>query len=311
VTRIVRAAMTETRNAFAPMPERVEDLGVLADRLDEVREANVRHHVELIAAAAAEGAAVVGLGELFPAPYFALGREPMWRAMAEDAEHGPTITALRACAREQRVILVAPIYELDGASGRRFNTAVVIDEHGAVLGKYRKTHVPEGTNEAASFCETFYYERSDGELGQFAANVAHNPFFPVFETSIGRLAVATCYDRHFEGVMRTLATGGAELVFSPAVTFGAKSRRLWELEFEVDAARHGLFIGGSNRAGTEPPWGVEYFGASHFVGPNGRIPRRPSRPELVVSDLDLAELTAHDPSGWDLARDARPDTYTR
>lgn len=311
MTRIVRAAMTQTRNAFTPMPERVEDLGTLADRLDDVREANVRHHVELIEAAAAAGAAVVGLGELFPAPYFALGREPMWRAMAEDAERGPTITALRTTAREHRVILIAPIYELNAASGERFNTAVVIDEDGEILGKYRKTHVPEGSNEAASFCETFYYERSDAELGQSRANVSRNPFFPVFETSIGRLAVATCYDRHFEGVVRTLAAEGAELVFSPAVTFGAKSRRLWELEFEVDAARHGLFIGGSNRAGAEPPWGVEYFGASHFVGPNGRVPRLPSRPELVVSDLDLGELAVRDPSGWNLTRDARPDTYSR
>jgi predicted amidohydrolase len=310
MTRIVRAAMTETRNAYSPMPDRVEDLGTLADRLDEVRDVNVRHHVSLIEAAAAEGARVIGLGELFHAPYFALGRDPMWRAMAENAEEGPTITALRSCARAQGVILVAPIYELDSATDQRFNTAVVIDETGGILGKYRKMHIPEGTNETATFCETFYYERSDGQLGDFAANVSRNRYFPVFETSVGRLAVATCYDRHFEGVMRTLAAEGAELVFSPAVTFGEKSRRLWELEFEVDAARHGLFIGGSNRIGAEAPWNTPYFGASHFVGPNGRLPRLPSREELVLADLDLDELTAGDPSGWNLARDARPDTFS-
>ena len=67
---------------------------------------------------------------------------------------------------------------------------VVIDETGTVLGKYRKTHVPEGANEAGAFCETFYYERSDGDLGSWPANVSRNPFFPVFTTSIGRLAVA-------------------------------------------------------------------------------------------------------------------------
>lgn len=310
MTRIVRAAMTETHNVYAPMPDRVEDLRTLANRLDEIRDANVRHHETLIAAAAAVGARVIGLGELFSAPYFALGQDPMWRAMAEDAEEGPTISALRSCARAQGVILVAPIYELDRATAQRFNTAVLIDETGGILGKYRKMHIPEGANETAAFCETFYYERSDGQLGEFAANVSRNRYYPVFETSVGRLAVATCYDRHFEGVMRTLAAEGAELVFSPAVTFGAKSRRLWELEFEVDAARHGLFIGGSNRLGAEAPWNTQFFGASHFAGPNGRVPRLPSQSELVIADLDLDELIAGDPSGWNLARDARPDTLS-
>jgi predicted amidohydrolase len=109
--------------------------------------------------------------------------------------------------------------------------------------------------------------------------------------------------------MAALAHHGAELVFSPAVTFGAKSRRMWDLEFPVDAARHNLYIGGSNRSGVEPPWTQPYFGASYFTGPNGEVPRLPSRPELVVAELDLAVLRQPDPSGWNLPRDRRPDIY--
>jgi len=306
---VVRCALTETRNAFGDMPSRVDQIGRLAGRMDEIRAANVAHHLELAVLAAREGAQVVCFGELFTGPYFALGEDPIWRALAEDARAGPTVTAVRAAAHEHGLVIVAPIYELDAPSGRRFNTAVVVDEHGEVLGGHRKVHVPRGSNELGAFHETFYYERSDGGFGCSAANVSRNRFFPVFETAAGRIGVATCYDRHFEGVVRTLAAQGAQIVFSPAATFGAKSRRLWELEFEVDAARQRVFIGGSNRRGVERPWDVEYFGRSHFVGPDGRVAPRASDPRLVIADLDLARLEGADSSGWDLGRDARPEVY--
>ena len=309
MARVVRCAVTETKNAYGDMPTRIEDLASLAERLDDVRQANVDHHLELVAAAARAGVKMLGMGELFPGPYFALGREPIWRELAEDAEEGPTITAMRAAAREHAMLLVCPIYELDAASGKRFNTAVVVGETGTVIGKYKKTHIPEGTNERASFCETFYYERSDGALGDSPVNVSQTAHFPVFDTSFARIGVSICYDRHFPGSIASLAAAGAEVVFSPAVTFGAKSQRLWELEFDVDAMRHRLFIGGSNRRGAEPPWNVEFFGASHFVGPNGRVDPIDVHPNLIVADLDLDQLAGDDPSGWGLARDTRPDIY--
>lgn len=307
-TDVVRCALTETANVF-PLPATLADLPSLRGRMDEIRAANVEHHVRLIATAAAAGVRVLGMGELFPAPYFALGRDPMWIDLAEDAYTGPTVTTLRAAAAAHRMILVAPIYERCADTDRRFNTAVVIDEQGEILGSYRKTHIPHGANEQGAFVETFYYERSDGGMRASAANVSRNRFFPVFRTSVGKIGVATCYDRHFEGVMHTLAQQGAEIVLSPAVTFGEKSRRMWELEFPVDAARHNLFIGGSNRRGKEPPWDQEYFGASYFVGPNGRCDDLSEHAELVISDLDLGELRRPDPSGWNLPRDTRPDIY--
>ncbi|MCA9679173.1 MAG: hypothetical protein KC464_29355 [Myxococcales bacterium] len=309
MTRTVRVAMTETCNAYPGMPADLAGVPALADHLDDIRAANVEHHVGLARAAADLGVRILGLGELFAGPYFALGRDPMWRALAEDAATGPTVSTLRQAARDLGVIVVAPIYEHDPVSDRRFNTAVVIDEHGDVLGKYRKTHIPVGANEQGSFHETFYYDASDGELGAWPANVSTNRFFPVFETSACRLGVAICYDRHFAGVMEALADNGAEVVLSPAVTFGAKSRRMWDLEFPVDAARHNLYIAGSNRRGVEPPWTQPYFGASYVAGPNGRVEPVASPPELVVADLDLDVLRGPDPSGWDLARDRRPAIY--
>jgi N-carbamoylputrescine amidase len=309
--RIVRVAMTETVDAYKFMPESVDELELLEDRLEDVRRANVEHHLALLDEAATHGVKAICFGELFPGPYFALRTDPMWIALAEDVHDGPTIPALRAAAKRHGIIVVAPIYERDAASGKRFNTAVAIDEHGELLGTYRKTHIPFGKNEQGSFHENVYYDAGDGKNLLGPANVSKNPYFPVWQTSAGRIGVAICYDRHFEGVMGSLAAEGAELIFSPAVTFGAKSRRMWRLEFAVDAARHDVFIGGSNRKGSEPPWNQPYFGDTHFVGPNGEIPNQSTHPNLVIADLDLGELTAPHAAGWDLERDARPSIYSK
>jgi len=309
-TGIVRAAMTQTCNVYAAMPGRVDDLASVADRLGDIRDANIEHHLELIRCAAAMGVRAIGLGELFAGPYFALGQEAVWHGLAEDAPSGPTAVAMGRAAREHGMVIVAPIYELDAASGKRYNTALVFDADGSMLGRYRKTHIPMGTNEQGSFDERFYYE--PGRLPQNEPSpkiLGDNPYFPVFDTTVGRIGVAICYDRHFEGVMSTLARSGAELIFSPAVTFGEQSQRMWPLEFAVDAARHRVFIGGSNRCGAESPWNQAFFGDSHFVGPGGRLVDLSDDPRLVVSDCSLASLAGPDPSGWNLARDRRPDIY--
>lgn len=300
--RLLKIGMSETKNVYAEMPTTLEGLKGLADRLESMRAANVDHHVALARAAAGAGVLALGFGELFPAPYFASVKDPMWLALAEDAESGPTISTLRQVARELALVLVAPIYELDARTGRRFNTAVVIDADGAILGRYRKTHIPNGSNEQGTFSELYYYGAADDSLGEY---------FPVFQTRYCKLGVAICYDRHFDGVMRTLARRGAELIFSPAVTFGAKSEHFWELEFEVDAARHRTFIAGSNRLGVEPPFGVRYFGKSLLVGPNGRLPVHREVPGLVIGEIDLELLRHPDPAGWRLVEDRRPDIYDR
>ncbi len=313
--KTVRVAMTETCNAYRHMPATVADLAQLLPKLEEVRRANVQHTIELIGAAAKAGAQVVGLGELFTAPYFALGEisdeiARMWRGLAEDAATGPTVLELCQTARQHGVILVAPVYELDAATGERFNSAVLIDENGLILGKYRKNHIPSGTNDQGTFSETLFYGPGQAALGNDpATNRSNSDHFPVFHTSAGCIGISICYDRHFEGVISTLAKNGAQIVFSPAVTFGQHSRLMWDLEFVVDAARHKLFIAGSNRKGIESPWNQKFFGASFFAGPNGKVPSLECSAGLVMADLNLEELSGAGSSGWDLERDARPEIY--
>lgn len=290
----LRAAMTQVNNAYPHMPATVDGLPALAQRLEEIREANVSYHVSLIELAHKRGARIIGLGELFPAPYFALREDEFWRELAEDARTGPTIETMCRAAERLGMVIVAPIYERDG--DRRYNTAVIIDADGTIAGSQRKCHIPQGTNEEGTFVERFYYGPADSE-----------PLLSGFETAVGTIGVAICYDRHFEGVIRTLSRQGARLVFSPAVTFGEKSRRMWDMEFQVDAARHNVFIGGSNRVGIEAPWNQPYFGASYFTGPNGVVRNISDDERLIIADLPLDELAGQDPSGWNLQRDARPE----
>ncbi len=307
---VVRAAMTQTRNAFPGMPATVDDLDALRGGLEALRRANVEHHVDLMRRAHAQGARLICFGELFTGPYFAHDRRPFWFDLAEPALTGPTVARLAPVARELGMVVVAPLYEYDPRVDARFNTAVVIDADGAILGSYRKTHVPHGTNERGGFCEDFYFDRSDGGMvNDHPANISKNKHFPVFETAAGRLGVSICYDRHFEGVMRTLAQNGAQIVFNPAVTFGRQSRRCWDLEFAVEAMRWNVYIGGSNRLGAEPPWTVDFFGRTGFTSPVGALPDESADPCLMIADLDLAAFGGGDGSGWDLARDRRPDIY--
>ena len=306
----LRIALTETVNVYAHMPAQQSDLPSLRDKLADLRDANLAHHAALIASAASQGAKLVMLGELFAAPYFALDDRDLWKDLAEDARSGPSVAAMAHAAKTHDVIVVAPIYELCSASGRRFNTAVVIDETGEVVGCYRKSHIPEGTNDIARFTERFYYQRSDGQgYCRPGANISGDGFFPVFRTSRVDLGIAICYDRHFDGVMRSLARGGAQLVCCPAVTFGSKSQRMWPLEGQVDAARHNLFVALSNRSGTEPPFTVDYFGESHVAGPNGLLTNLSTHQQLIISDVTLSDLSGADPAGWTLQADRRDDIY--
>ena len=165
----------------------------------------------------------------------------------------------------------------------------------------------EYLTDKGGFDESFYYQASEGEPQE--ESLSQNPFFPVFQSAYARVGAAICFDRHFEGVMSNLARGGAELIFSPAVTFGEKSQALWQHEFQTDATRNQVFIGGSNRLGTEAPWNVHFYGDSHFAGPNGAVKNCSDHPELVVVDLRLSELSKPDPAGWSLRQNRRAEIY--
>jgi beta-ureidopropionase len=271
--RIVRAALVQ---AHANLP----------------KEEALAKHVELVEQAAGQGAQITCLQEIFFGPYFCAQQEPHWFATAEP-DDGPTIETMRALARTHEMVLVVPFFEKE-LEGVYYNTAVVIDADGTVLGKYRKTHIPQV---GPIFWEKYFFK--PGNLG-----------YPVFDTRVGRVGVFICYDRHFPEPARLLGLQGAQLTFNPSATIESLSRYLWELEQPAHAVANGYFVGAINRVGEELVEGARFYGSSYFCDPRGRIVAQASdtEDEVLVADLDL-ELIDEVRTTWQFFRDRRPETY--
>jgi beta-ureidopropionase len=250
-------------------------------------------HIKMIADAAGQGAQVVGLQEIFHGPYFCAEQDPKWYATAEP-EDGPTVSRMREVAREHGVVLIVPWYE-EEQPGVYYNSACVIERDGSVLGKYRKTHIPQV---GPCFWEKFYFK--PGNLG-----------YPVWDTSVGRIGLIICYDRHFPEVARELGLKGAELVFNPSATVESLSRYLWELEQPAHAVANGFWVAASNRVGVEAPLNPnKFYGSSYFCSPRGKIVAQASdsEDEVLVADIDLDEIREVR-NTWQFFRDRRPETY--
>lgn len=262
--------------------------------LAEIKQAMIDKHTSLIRQAAAEGAQIVCLQELFYGPYFCAEQSIRWYDLAESMPEGPTTKLMQELARELRVALVMPIYEVEG-TGVYYNTAAVIDDQGNYLGKYRKSHLP---HLAPGFWEKFYFR--PGNLG-----------FPVFDLGFCKIGIYLCYDRHFPEGARALGLNGAEIVFNPSATVAGLSEYLWKLEQPAHAAANGYFVGAINRVGTEAPWNIgEFFGQSYFCDPRGQIFTEASRnqTEVLTANLDLDQI-AEVRKTWQFYRDRRPEMY--
>jgi beta-ureidopropionase len=249
-------------------------------------------HVEMIEQAAAQGAQIVCLQEIFFGPYFCAQQEPKWFATAEP-DDGPTVTKMRELARKHELVLVVPFFEKE-FDGVFYNTAVVIERDGTVLGKYRKTHIPQV---GPIFWEKYFFK--PGNLG-----------YPVWDTSVGRVGVFICYDRHFPEPARMLGLKGAELTFNPSATIESLSKYLWQLEQPAHAVANGFFVGAINRVGEELVEGARFYGSSYFCDPRGQIVAQASdrEDEVLVADLDLGVIEEVRTT-WQFFRDRRPETY--
>jgi beta-ureidopropionase len=252
----------------------------------------LERQVALVEAAVADGAQVVGLQELCNGPYFCAQQDPKWFAWAEP-DDGKTVSVMSALARRLGVVLVVPFFERV-ATGLYFNTAVVIDSDGTTAAKYRKTHIP---HLGPCYWEKYFF--TPGDLG-----------YPVAVTTVGRIGVAICYDRHFPEVGRALGLNGAEIVFNPSAT-SDYARRAWDVEQPAQAIANGYFVAAINRVGVEEPLSsVRFFGSSYICDPRGEVLARAGeeKDEVAAADLDL-DLIEEARQLWQFYRDRRPDTY--
>lgn len=240
--------------------------------------------------AAAAGARLIAFPELALLRFF-----PQWeqypdaRALAEPIP-GPTTSRIAAKAAERGLVTVFNLYERHGS--RYYDSSPVFDADGTLLGVTRMVHITE----YACFHEQAYYD--PGDRGA-----------PIYDTAVGRIGVAICYDRHYPEYMRALGLAGADLVVIPqAGALDEWPEGMYEAEVRAASFQNGYFTALCNRVGEEDR--LTFAGESFIADPLGRVVARGARlaEDMVVTDLNLA-LCAESPARRLFWRDRRPELY--
>ncbi|OQX85961.1 MAG: carbon-nitrogen hydrolase [Candidatus Latescibacteria bacterium 4484_7] len=254
------------------------------------REDNLRRGLEAARSAAAQGAELIVFAELAFEPFYPL--RPAQGDVSSLAETipGPTTKAFSELARELKVVVIPNLFEKD--RGKTYDTSPVIDADGTILGRTRMVHVPD----YPLFHEQDYY--TPGDLRA-----------PVYDTAVGRIGVAICYDRHYPEYMRALALAGAQLVVVPqAGAAGEWPDGLFEEEMRVSAFQNGYFTALTNRVGVEGE--LRFAGESFICDPFGRVLARGAAgaEDVLVADIDF-ELIDQSPAKKNFFPDRRPELY--
>jgi N-carbamoylputrescine amidase len=265
-------------------------------------EENLAKAVAAIRDAAAAGAQVVCLPELFRSPYFCQRQDPTIFDLAEPIP-GPSSERLSRAAREAGAAVVGSLFERR-AAGVYHNTAVVFDADGTLLGLYRKMHIPD---------DPLYYEKyyfTPGDLG-----------FRAFDTRYGRVGTLVCWDQWYPEAARLTALQGAEVLLYPTAIgwhprekaeFGEAQHQAWELIQRSHAVANGVYVAAVNRVGHEgaADGGLEFWGASFVSDPFGTVLRRAAHgsEEVVVAVCDRRRLEEVR-RNWPFLRDRRIDAY--
>ena len=273
-------------------------VGLIQMQAEADPQTNVRRAVSAVRDAAARGAQIVCLQELFSTPYFCQTEDLAPFALAEPVP-GPTTDALGALAGELGVVLIVPLFE-KRARGLYHNSAVVFDADGSPLGTYRKMHVPDDPG----YYEKFYF--TPGDLG-----------FRTFKTRYADIGVLICWDQWFPEAARLVALSGAHVLFYPTAIGWhddepAEVRRTqhdaWELVQRSHAITNGVYVAAANRVGREGT--VTFWGASFVAAPDGSLLAHAAHDDEAVlvatCDLDAVDTMRQQ---WPFLRDRRIDAY--
>jgi N-carbamoylputrescine amidase len=265
---------------------------------------SVEKAVGRVAEAAAKGARLVCLPELFATQYFCQAEEHANFDMAQPVP-GPITERMAQAARASGVSIVVPLFE-KRAPGVYHNSLVVIGPEGQVLGHYRKMHIPDDPG----FYEKFYF--SPGDLG-----------FMAVDTPVGHVGTLICWDQWFPEAARLTSMAGAVLLVYPTAIgwhpaekeqFGHEQREAWMIIQRAHAIANGVYVAAINRVGHEKPArggdGIEFWGSSFVAGPFGTIIAQGSvdREEIVLAEIDPAQVDEKR-THWPFLRDRRIDAY--
>jgi N-carbamoylputrescine amidase len=251
--------------------------------------------------AAGKGAQIVCLQELFRSQYFCQSEQAEAFDLAE-AIPGPSTESLAKLARELQIVVIGSLFERRMA-GVYHNTAVVIDADGALLGSYRKMHIPDDPR----FYEKYYF--TPGDLG-----------VRCFETRYGRIAPLICWDQWYPEAARMAALDGAQILLYPtAIGFhhsdeneAPAQHNAWETVQRSHAIANGVYVAAVNRVGFEeglPGDGLQFWGGSFVCDPQGRmLAKAGGEEETLIADCDLRRIETVR-RNWPFLRDRRIDAY--
>ncbi|MNZ34533.1 N-carbamoyl-D-amino acid hydrolase [compost metagenome] len=265
-------------------------------------QANLDQAERLVREAAARGAQLILLQELFATPYFCIEQDHKHLALAEEYAQSRVLKRFADLARELGVVL--PLSWFERAGSAHFNSLAVADADGRLLGVYRKTHIPN----AIGYQEKEYF--SPGDTG-----------FRVWDTAFGRIGVGICWDQWFPETARCLALMGAEVLLYPTA-IGSEpgaatldSRDHWQLTQRGHAAANILPVIAANRVGeevatTDPQLRMRFYGSSFITGHKGALLAEADRDStgVLVQTLDL-DAMREERLTWGIYRDRRPEMY--
>jgi N-carbamoylputrescine amidase len=280
--------------------------------------ANLDKAADRVREAARAGANVICLPELFRAQYFCQREE---HALFDTAESipGPSTERLSAVAKEEKVVVIASVFERR-AAGLYHNTAAVIESDGSIKGIYRKMHIPDDP----LYYEKFYF--TPGDLG-----------FKAFATTQGSVGTLVCWDQWYPEAARETSLRGADTLFYPTAIgwhpsekaeYGDAQYSAWQTTQRAHAIANGVFVGAVNRVGHEhgdvihngvemlgpgdhtPKSGLEFWGGSFIADPFGRVIAQAShdKEEILIAEIDL-KLQEDTRRNWPFLRDRRIDAY--
>jgi N-carbamoylputrescine amidase len=260
---------------------------------------NIADAEKLVRSAAKEGANIILLQELFEENYFCQKQKEKYIALATTLEENPAVKHFSEVARELNVVL--PISFFERYNNAFYNSTVVIDADGSMLGVYRKSHIPDGPG----YSEKFYF--NPGDTG-----------FVVFDTTFGRIGIGICWDQWFPECARVLALRGAELIFYPTA-IGSEpqdanliSKDHWQICMQGHAAANLVPVIASNRVGVEDEddYSITFYGASFIADNKGQKVAEMDLKStgVITATFDLDELMLVRRS-WGVFRDRRPELY--
>lgn len=262
-------------------------------------EDNVARAEALVRRAAADGAQVVLIQELFATPYFCKDRAGQHFALAAPLDGHPVLVRMQALAAELGVVLPVSLFEK--ANNAYFNSVAMVDADGRVLGTYRKSHIPDGPG----YQEKFYF--NPGDTG-----------FKVFRTRHGAVGCGICWDQWFPECARAMALMGADMLLYPTA-IGSEpqdpalhSQAHWTRVMQGHAGANMLPLVASNRIGREVGESCEitFYGGSFIAGPTGELVAQAGgdAEAVLIASFDL-DAIREQRAFWGVFRDRRPDLY--